>query len=138
MSARYNSEYTNSGCSNNFQYSTLGCYLGKNSTMPPVRHGTVSGKMVVPTYGAIGYDALTHGVQSGQSHFNIKDAYGNGASSCTPTYTTRLCGGCGTKPGQGMGWRCDPNTGKCGKNGHLGAQGVFGKRSECQQNCHEV
>ena len=76
-------------------YSTLGCYYGSNSTMPALRPGTVSGAMVVPTYGAIGYNALTHGVsQSCGGHFNIADAYGTGASSCSTSYATRLCGGC--------------------------------------------
>ena len=55
-----------------------------------------AGQYVVPDYGAIGYDALTHGVGGGgcNNYFNIEQAYGTGAGSCSTTYSTRACGGC--------------------------------------------
>ena len=96
MSAQYNSEYSKpTVASSKCAYANLGCYYGPNSTMPALKPGTVSGAMVVPTYGAIGYNALTHGVtQSCGGHFNITDAYGANAASCNTSYATRLCGGC--------------------------------------------
>ena len=98
MSAVYNSEYTQSSVSSSgCNYARLGCYYGPRSTMPPIRRGTTSGVMIVPTYGAIGYNALTHGVpDSCGGHFNITNAYGANAGSCSTKnlYTKRLCGGC--------------------------------------------
>jgi len=96
MSAQYKSEYSKpTVASAKRSYARLGCYYGPSSTMPALRAGTVTGAMVVPTYGAIGYNALTHGVsQSSGGHFNITDAYGAGASSCSTPYATRICGGC--------------------------------------------
>ncbi len=101
MSAQYRGEYTSptvasSGCS----YNTLCNYYGANPVMAPVPAGTVAGISVTPNYAAIGYDALTHGRSpSCQQYFNIQDAYGAGAGSCSTIYTTRLCGGnCGPKP----------------------------------------
>lgn len=136
MSAQYNSEYTKATvASSKCQYASLGCYYGPNSTSTALRPGTVSGKMVVPGYGAIGYNALTHGkVGCCGSHFNIQDAYG---SSCSANYTTKLCGGCGGGGGgggKGQGWKCDTSTGRC-MNAPLGAQGVFGNAWDCQGKC---
>ena len=98
----YNNEYRNAmaggnGCS----YKSLGNYSGCNSTMAPIRAGAGANAMVVPTYGAIGYAALTHGNSAGScgGHFNIQSAYGAGAGNCSTAYTTRLCGGCGNKGG---------------------------------------
>ncbi len=77
------------------QYNTLGCYYSNNSTMPVLRPGTVSGAMVVPSYGAIGYNALTHGsVPSCGGHFNITNAYGQNSDACNTQYSTRLCSSC--------------------------------------------
>jgi hypothetical protein len=55
-----------------------------------------AGQYVVPGYPAIGYDALTHGNAGGgcNNYFNIEQAYGVGAGSCSTSYSTRACGGC--------------------------------------------
>lgn len=104
MSAQYNSEYSKPTVTgSNRSYASLGSYYGPNSTMPALRHGTTSGVMVVPTYGAIGHNALTHGVTpGGRTHFSITDAYGAGAPSCSTAYATRLCSGSNV-PGSGKG-----------------------------------
>ena len=95
MSAQYKSEYNNSMVGKKFGgYSSLGSYYGPNSTMASIRPTTTQGAMVVPMYGNIGYDALTHGSNpSYGGHFNISNAYGAGAGSCSTSYSTRLCGG---------------------------------------------
>lgn len=97
MSAQYKSEYYSGavkgpGCS----YNTNCNYYGQGGTMASLRPGTVSGKMIVPGYQPIGYDALTHGkVGSCQQYFSIEDAYGSAKDAAT--YQTRLCnGGCAT------------------------------------------
>jgi hypothetical protein len=97
MSAQYNSEYSkptinSSAC----QYTNLGSYNGCNSSMPPLKPGVTSGVYLTPNYGAIGYDALTHGITGNcANYFNIQDAYGSSAGNCSTTYTSRLCGGGG-------------------------------------------
>ena len=55
-----------------------------------------AGQYVVPGYAAIGYDALTHGNAGGgcNNYFNIEQAYGAGAGSCSTSYSARACGGC--------------------------------------------
>ena len=55
-----------------------------------------AGQYIVPGYGAIGYDALTHGNAGGgcNNYFNIEQAYGAGAGSCSTSYSARACGGC--------------------------------------------
>ena len=54
-----------------------------------------AGQYVVPGYAAIGYDALTHGNAGGcNNYFNIEQAYGAGAGSCSTSYSVRACGGC--------------------------------------------
>lgn len=95
MSAQYKSEYSKPTVhSAPCQYANLGCYTGSNHTMPTLKPGTTSGVYLTPNYGAIGYNALTHGVPSGcKQYFNIQDAYGHGAGNCKTTYTSRLCGG---------------------------------------------
>jgi hypothetical protein len=110
--AQYGSEYSGgmvkgAGC----DYNNLGNYLGSNNMMAPAVSGQTKGVYIVPTYGAIGYDALTHGSNGNcGSHFTISDAYGAGAGLCNTSYTTRLCGGGGGgggNPGQGsQGWAC--------------------------------
>ena len=56
-----------------------------------------AGQYIVPGYAAIGYDALTHGNAGGgcNNYFNIEQAYGAGAGSCSTSYSARACGGCG-------------------------------------------
>lgn len=139
MSAQYKSEYSKpTVASSKCAYASLGCYYGPNSTMPALRPGTTSGAMVVPTYGAIGYNALTHGVAPGcGTYFNITDAYGADASSCSTSYATRLCGGCDTV-GSEKGWVCDAKNGNCTMSGQKGVRGVFNSAFECQEYCHRV
>ena len=76
-------------------YSTLGNYNGSSrGTMghPTVPATTVSGSYIVPDYGTIGYNALTHGdVPSCVGYFNITNAYGKNAASCSTRYSQRLC-----------------------------------------------
>ena len=99
MSAQYKNDYSKPSVGgSSCNYNSLGCYLGSNSTMPPVKAGTTSGVYLTPNYSAIGYNALTRGTPPGcQQYFSITDAYGKGAGSCNTSYTRRLCsgGGCG-------------------------------------------
>lgn len=137
-----NSEYTNAGRASACSYNKLGNYLGPNSMVAPPRAGQTSGTYLTPNYAPIGYDALTHG-RSGScmSYFNINDAYGSGAGSCNPSYTTRLCGGGGGNVGTGMDWVCTdpkPGGGTCvGVN--KGAQrppgNVYPTSYQCQAGC---
>lgn len=142
MPSLYGNEYNNNVVSSSAcNYNSLGCYLGANSTMPPVKAGQTSGVYLTPNYSAIGYNALTHGTPPGcQQYFSITDAYGKGAGSCNTSYTRRLCGGCngGGGGGQSSGWKCNTNTGKCQAGGRLGERGVFGSAYQCQQNCHTL
>ena len=95
-----NNEWTGSSvkdCASS--YSTLACYLGKKPTMAPIGAGSQTG-YIVPSYGNIGYDSLTHGDKAtGCGYFKIKDAYNRDPTK----YVTRACGGCnppnGFKPG---------------------------------------
>lgn len=145
--AQYGSEYSGAmvkgaGC----DYNHLGNYLGSNNMMAPATAGQISGVYIVPQYGAIGYDALTHGDSNNcGSHFTITDAYGAGAGMCNTSYTTRLCGGCGGGgggPGQGLqGWTCDTSSGspKCTAV-HKGTRAPLGKKLypnafQCQAGC---
>ena len=44
---------------------------------------------IIPGYTAIGYDALTHGVQpSGNNYFAVKNAY---SCDAEPSYNKRAC-----------------------------------------------
>lgn len=89
------SEYTGSSVKNSScAYAQL-CSYNQGGKMAPVNPKQTSGVYVVPSYGAIGYNALTHGqgVPGCGGYFNIKSAYGAGAGSCNTTYTTKLCGG---------------------------------------------
>ena len=81
-------------------YTTLCGYNGAGSVMAALRPGTVAGRMVVPGYSSIGYDALTHGGAASQGgYFNINGAYATNNGSCEPPWNTRLCGGgCGPGP----------------------------------------
>ena len=96
--SQYKKEYSGPAVSSSAcSYNTLGSYYGCNASMAPLRQGTAKNVFVVPQYGAIGYDALTHGVQGGcANYFNIQQAYGKNAGNCKTKYSTRLCnsGGC--------------------------------------------
>ena len=65
--------------------------LGKPSVGAAAR--AVSGYYVVPSYSAIGYNALTHGQEqpSCNGYFNITSAYGAGANDCDQQYGNRSC-----------------------------------------------
>jgi len=53
----------------------------------------VAGHYVVPSYSAIGYNALTHGATSPScsGYFNITGAYGANASKCNTQYMNSPC-----------------------------------------------
>lgn len=59
---------------------------------PPIPSGTPSWKnVIVPVWGSIGYDALTHGDRcTCGGHFTIENAYPNYKNNCTK-FTKRLC-----------------------------------------------
>jgi len=59
---------------------------------PPIPAGTPSSKIqVVPVYGGIGYESLTHdGRINYGGHFNITNAYPNYKNNCTK-FVKRLC-----------------------------------------------
>jgi hypothetical protein len=134
MSAK---EYYGSGTNSGSRFSTLGCYYGAGSTMPALKANQVNNVQIVPQWGGPGYDALTHGVNCDGGYFNITNAYGAGAATCSTSYAQRLCGGCNTAGG-GTGWSCQAGfNGKkaCVPGGRLGTRGVFGSPKECQKNC---
>ena len=92
-------EYSGSGTqqAGSRAYAKLGCYYGAGSTMPVLKANQVNNVQVVPMYGGIGYDALTHGTDCNGGYFNITSAYGAGAATCSTSYAQRLCGGCNGK-----------------------------------------
>ena len=53
----------------------------------------VVGHYVVPSYSAIGYNALTHGsnMPSCSGYFNISSAYGANAANCGTQYINSSC-----------------------------------------------
>ena len=89
----------------NCSYAALGCY-NPNNMMAKVQPGTTAGVFITPNYGAIGYDTLLHGkrIPGCGSYFNIVDAYGKGAATCSTSYTTRMCGGGCGGGGKGKGY----------------------------------
>lgn len=77
-------------------YASLGNYNEGMGAGPvaPVPAGVPSMKyQVVPVYGGMGYDSLTHGakVPSCTGHFSLGKAYPQYPNNCTK-FTTRLCG----------------------------------------------
>ena len=75
-------------------YSNLNNYNGYGaSTSPAVPASTVSGSYIVPAYGTIGYDTLTHGssTPSCSGYFSIQHAYGTDASNCNTQYSASSC-----------------------------------------------
>jgi hypothetical protein len=117
------SDYVNySAGSSSCSYAPLGQYSGDYSMGVPFQGKVTSGAYIVPTWGAIGYDALTNKVPNCSGYFDVNSAYGSNAGNCQTTYRTSLCGnpvvgrGC-----EGLGPRdkhkccCDPGpTGKPG------------------------
>ena len=72
-----------------------------NTATPTV----TAGSFVVPNYPPIGYDSLTSGGNGCNPYFNIEQAYGAGSGSCSTTYSTRLCSGCGPANGVPLSMR---------------------------------
>jgi len=135
--AQYKSEYSNTSVNSSpCAYTQLGSYLGSNSP----HHAPVSGTYLVPQWGAIGYDALTHGGTAGScnSYFNINHAYGNGSGNCHTKYTRRLCGGC-DEPGSGTDWVCSDEAGKGCVPVHKGTwqngKTLYNSRNTCEEEC---
>lgn len=63
-----------------------------NVGMPSVPATNVVGSYIVPEYGMIGYNALTHGNgPSCAGYFDITDAYGKGAANCNTQFMQRMC-----------------------------------------------
>jgi hypothetical protein len=90
-----NSEYTRPTVSgSSCAYANLGHYNmswpGKHS--PAISPGTVSGKYVVPAYGAPGYGTLTSSKPSCSGYFGINNAYGHFGTSCGTKFMTSMCG----------------------------------------------
>lgn len=117
-------------------YSTLGCYNphGKAHFMP----GQTSGVFITPEYGAIGYDALTHGNRGCGGYFKIDDAYHTNSGKCDTIYSRRYCGGCtGCKEpvGSGHRWACDQEKKTCEKvhPGTFHEGGTFRSKYECMK-----
>lgn len=79
--------------SNSCSYATLSNYNHRNQgTSPPLRKGDVSGSYVVPSYGAPGYDTLSHGVaHSCSGYFDVNDAYKSKGGSCNTQFVRKLC-----------------------------------------------
>jgi hypothetical protein len=136
--AQYKSEYSNTSVNSSpCAYTQLGSYLGSNYP----HHGPVSGTYLTPHWGAIGYDALTHGGTAGScnSYFNINHAYGNGSGNCHTKYTRRLCGGC-DEPGSGYdGWVCSDEAGEGCVLAHKGTwhngKTVYNHKNTCEEEC---
>ena len=85
-----------SGCN----YPNLSNYNMKSAGTlgtPAVPPTTVSGSYIVPNYGAIGYNALTHNMAmpSCSGYFNICNAYGGcdqqGAFNCKTSFSSSPC-----------------------------------------------
>ena len=137
--AQYKSEYSNTSVNSSpCAYTQLGSYLGSNSPHH-LNAGPSSGSMVVPQWGAIGYDALTHGGAAGScnSYFNINHAYGYGAGNCHTKYTRRLCGGC-DEPGSGTKYVCQESGDGCipvHKGTRYPPGTVYNTSDVCQEQC---
>ena len=69
-----------------------GNYGKGNVGQPIVPPTTVLGTYIVPNFGGISYDALTHGSAPGcAGYFNIVGAYGKDAANCNTQFSQRLC-----------------------------------------------
>ncbi len=90
MSEYYKSSVGSAACG----YATLGSYnMGGGGSMAPVPvTASASGQVVVPQYGAAGYNTLTHNVQgrSCNGHFNIQTAYPSADGNCV-NFVARTC-----------------------------------------------
>ena len=91
-----NNEYTSSNSANSrgsCAFNRLGTYTAGYSMCVGNVGRPSSGSYVVPTWGAMGYDALTMGGKSCSGYANIMDAYGANAGQCQTSYTTSKCSG---------------------------------------------
>lgn len=78
-------------------YGTLNHYnqgMGVGANVPVPAGVPKMSHQVVPVYGSMGYDALTHGthVPSCTNYFDLSKAYPKYPNNCTK-FTTRLCSG---------------------------------------------
>jgi hypothetical protein len=137
--SEYNNCTVGSGCS----YTTLSHYNSNGQLKVPVpeRDQGLSGSYIVPKFGGLGYNALTHGqVGSCSGFFNITDAYGKGANNCNTKYVRSLCNGDARRP---YGRNCEGTEyGSCDNphNPHHGGlrdevcwNGRDGKHSNCKK-----
>jgi hypothetical protein len=93
------SDYVNySAGGSSCSYAPLGQYSADYSMGVPFQGKLTNGAYVVPTWGAIGYDALTNKVPNCSGYFDVNSAYGADAGNCQTTYRTSLCGGGGPAP----------------------------------------
>ena len=91
MSSEYNN---NTSGSSSCSYQTL-CAYNSNGAMAPVDPKQTVGVYVVPQWGAISNDALTHGGAGNcGGYFNIQSAYGANAGKCNTEYATTSCNSC--------------------------------------------
>ena len=95
-----NNKESNTSCISGCSYAKLGCYNGMNGTMAPLKNPM--GTQIIPSYGNIGYDSLTHGGNGNcSSYFNINDAYGGASAADGKTkYVQRPCDSCNFQPRQ--------------------------------------
>jgi|LakMenEpi03Aug12_release.lakeMendotaPanAssembly.Ray.scaffolds.fasta_scaffold3769248_1 hypothetical protein len=87
MSGEYNNSSVGSASCN---YAALSQYNGNYPVGVPFQ-GKVASAMVVPAYGAIGYDALTNATPNCSGYFDINAAYGSDAGNCQTQYNVALC-----------------------------------------------
>jgi hypothetical protein len=100
------SEYTNSAAgSSACSYAPLGQYNASYSmNNVPFQGKVTTGNYIVPSWGAIGYDALTNQTPSCSGYFDIQAAYGADAGNCQTDYTSAACGAGGDQaPTQQLG-----------------------------------
>ena len=88
------SEYSNNSVSGlSCSYARLASYNKGSNNGPAITPGSVSGKYIVPAYGAPGYNTLTaKGVPSCSGYYNINSAYGkNSGEGCSTQFVQKLC-----------------------------------------------
>lgn len=77
-------------------YATLHSYNRSQGMKPSVPAGFVPGSIVpvFPSFGSVGYNSLNRGEpgMSCSGYMGISNAYGRGASNCSPKYLHKVCG----------------------------------------------
>jgi hypothetical protein len=92
MNSSYNRESMSAVSGNSSSYASLSTYNSGSTAMAiPVPAGTVSGSYIVPAYGSIGYNALTHGGNAGSGYNTIGPAYRSDGGDCNQQYVRKLC-----------------------------------------------